>query len=83
MSADNPTFAEKALEVTEKQRKLDGVLSIEDFGWIHLPCDGVVVQNLPPLNSDKVDPATADMLPVFRSRLHCNKHNVSSLPEEV
>lgn len=78
----NLEFVRSVVIAAEEQKSLDGVLPFDDFRLTHLSC-GVVEETLPTINSDKVDPVTSDLLPIFRSRLHCNKHNVSSLPQEL
>jgi len=67
----------------EEDRAADNVLGVEMFGYIHLPCGKDVVEERDTRNSEKVDPATSDPLPIHLVRLHCNKHNVSSLYDEV
>jgi hypothetical protein len=71
----------KTEERAEINRTLDNKLGIEQFGWLHLPCKDVVSQR-GVINSSKNDSASGDPEPIFTIRLHCNKHNVSSLPEE-
>lgn len=75
--------AARIQEKLEADRKLDGKLPLENFGWIHLPCEAVVKQDLGTVNSSEVDSASGDLKPIFRAQLHCNKHNVSSRIEEI
>ncbi len=73
----------RAEERAENGRKFDGVLAVEDFLWMHLPCGkSVVRENMGTVNSTETDPSSGDPKPIFRSRLHCNRDNVSSAVEE-
>jgi hypothetical protein len=64
----------------ESNRRLNNIFCAEDFVWTHLPC-GDVVKETVVKNSNKNDSASGDPIPVFGYKLHCNKHNVSSLME--
>jgi hypothetical protein len=70
----------KMEERLETYRRLDGELSVEVFSRMHLYCEATVPETLIK-NSDKNDPASGDPIPEFGFRLHCNKHDVSSLME--
>lgn len=81
MTAEAP-WVERLLARVERDRRIDGKLPVEDFAWLHLPCNAVDRLELV-VNSDKIDPASGDPLPVRMVQLHCNKHNVSSQVEKI
>ncbi len=71
------------LETNKANRHLDEKFDVEYFGTLHLPCNAVILENLPTVNSAQTDPATGDLKPLFRYKLTCTKDHVSSLPEET
>jgi hypothetical protein len=77
-------WAKRVIERVENDRKfLDNKDSVEDFGWLHLPCGDAVVTWEYTVNSKKIDPASGDPNPIHMFKKHCDLHNVSSVGEEV
>jgi hypothetical protein len=84
MTLELAPWVQRTKKRAENDRALlDGVDTVEDFGWLHLPCGDAVVEQEYTISSAKVDLATADPKPILMFRKHCNIHNVSSIGEEI
>lgn len=69
------TWVDRAEVRRANDQKIEG-MNQHDFQWLHLGCEKETKVTV--VNSDKVDPATSDPLPVEKTVITCHTHNVSS-----